>query len=497
MTSLAPQPRYPSLFEINTKVWLRRLSREAGKPVTLADIDDATLDDIARRGFDWIWLLSVWRTGAASRAVSRRNPAWQAEFRAALPDLTDDDICGSGFAISAYEVDEALGGKAALAKFRARLAARGLRLMLDFVPNHTALDHPWVRTHPDFYVQGSEQALAAAAENCCRVDTDQGPRILACGRDPNFPGWPDTLQLNYANPALQTAQMAELAAIAEQCDGVRCDMAMLLLPEVFQRSWGLVPAPFWPKAIAALRQAHRGFTFLAEAYWDLEWELQQQGFDYCYDKRLYDRLGHGDAGAIRAHLGAGLDYQDRLARFLENHDEPRAAAVFPWAQHQAAAIVTCFAPGLRFFHQGQLEGARVKVSVHLCRALAEARNADVAAFYDRLLSVLKSGGFRDGAWSLIPPQSAWDGNPTDQDFISFAWQTRDGGRYVVVVNYSDHQGQCRLRLPFAALTGRKVRLVDMMGMEVYDRDGAGLVEPGLFIDLGPWRYNVFRLEQSP
>ena len=496
MTSLAPQPRYPSLFEINTRVWLRRLSREAGKPVTLADIDDATLDDIARRGFDWIWLLSVWRTGAASRAVSRTNPAWQAEFRSVLPDLTDDDICGSGFAISAYEVDGALGGKAALAEFRARLATRGLRLMLDFVANHTALDHPWVRTHPDFYVQGSEQALAAAAENCCRVDTDQGPRLLACGRDPNFPGWPDTLQLNYANPALQAARLAELATIAEQCDGVRCDMAMLLLPEVFRRSWGLAPAPFWPKAIAAVREAHRGFTFLAEAYWDLEWELQQQGFDYCYDKRLYDRLRHGDAGAIRAHLGAGLDYQDRLARFLENHDEPRAAAALPWPQHQAAAIVTCFAPGLRFFHQGQLEGARVKVSVHLCRSQAEARNADVAAFYDRLLSVLKDDGFRDGAWSLIPPQSAWDGNPTDQDFVSFAWQTRDGGRYVVVVNYSDHQGQCRLRLPFAALTGRKVRLVDMMGKEVYDRDGTGLVEPGLFIDLGPWRYNVFRLEQS-
>jgi glycosidase len=496
MTSLAPKPRYPSLFEINTRVWLRRLSQEAGKRVTLADIDDVTLDDIARRGFDWIWLLSVWRTGAASRAVSRSNPAWQAEFRSALPDLTNDDICGSGFAISAYEVDEALGGKAALAKFRARLADRGLRLMLDFVPNHTALDHPWVRTHPDFYVQGSEQALAAASENCCRVDTDQGPRLLACGRDPNFPGWPDTLQLNYANPALQTAKLAELAKIAEQCDGVRCDMAMLLLPEVFQRSWGLTPAPFWPKAIAATRQAHRGFTFLAEAYWDLEWELQQQGFDYCYDKRLYDRLRHGDAGGIRAHLEAGLDYQDRLARFLENHDEPRAAAVFPWPRHQAAAIVTGFAPGLRFFHQGQLEGARVRVSVHLCRAPAEARNADVAAFYDRLLSVLKSDGFRDGAWSLIPPQPAWDGNPTDQDFVSFAWQTRDGGRYVVVVNYSDHQGQCRLRLPFAGLTGRKVRLVDMMGKEVYDRDGTGLVESGLFIDLGPWRYNVFRLEQS-
>src|SRR5882672_12144888 len=227
--------RYPSLYEINTRAWLCRLSQEAGKPITLADIDDATLDDLARRGFDWIWLLSVWRTGTASRAVSRGNPAWQAEFRAALPDLTEEDICGSGFAVSAYEVDETLGGRAALAALRTRLAARGLRLMLDFVPNHTALDHPWVREHPDFYVQGSEQGFAAAAGNYCRVDTDHGSCILACGRDPNFPGWPDTLQLNYANPALQTAQMAELATVAEQCDGTRCDMAMLLLPEVFHR----------------------------------------------------------------------------------------------------------------------------------------------------------------------------------------------------------------------------------------------------------------------
>ena len=472
------------LFEINTRVWLWRLSQEAGKPVTLATVDDATLDDLAHRGFDWIWLLSVWRTGAASRAVSRGNPAWQAEFRAALPDLTQDDICGSGFAISAYEVDEALGGKAALAAFRSRLATRGLRLMLDFVPNHTALDHPWTKTHPDFYVRGSDY----------RVETDQGPRILAHGRDPNFPGWPDTLQLNYAEPALQAAQMAELQTIAGQCDGVRCDMAMLVLPDVFQRTWGLASAPFWPKAIAAARDVQRGFTFMAEAYWDLEWELQQQGFDYCYDKRLYDRLRHEDAGSIRAHLGAGLDYQDGLSRFLENHDEPRAAAVFPWPRHRAAAIVTYFAPGLRFFHQGQLEGAQVRVPVHLRRAPSEARNADIVAFYDGLLAALRTGAFRHGAWSLIAPQSAWDGNPTGQDFISYAWQSANGSRYVVVVNYSDHQGQCRLRLPFDGLAGHQFRLVDVMGSEVYSRDGGELVEPGLYIDLGAWRYNVFRLD---
>jgi hypothetical protein len=487
--------RYPSLFEINTRAWLYRLSQEAGHPVTLATVDDAILDDIARRGFDWVWLLSVWRTGPASRAVSRSNPAWQAEFRAALPGLTEDDICGSGFAIGAYEVDESLGGQAALAAFRARLATRGLRLMLDFVGNHTALDHAWVASAPDFYVHGDEQALAAAPQNYCRIATAQGSRILAHGRDPNFPGWPDTLQLNYANPALQAAQMAELATIAGQCDGVRCDMAMLLLPEVFQRTWGLTAEPFWPKAIAAVREARRDFTFLAEAYWDLEWELQQRGFDYCYDKRLYDRLCHADAGAIRAHLSAGLDYQDRLARFLENHDEPRAAAIFPWPQHQAAAIVTFFAPGLRFFHQGQLEGAAVKLPMHLRRAPAEAPNAEVAAFYGRLVTVLETSDvFRDGAWSLVPPQSAWDGNPTWQDFISYAWQLPDGGRYVVVVNYSDHQGQCRLRLSFDGPVGRQFRLVDVMGSDVYLRDGSELVDPGLYIDLGPWRYNVFKLE---
>ena len=487
---MASLPRYPSLFEINTRVWLDRLSREAGRPVTLATVDDAILDGLARQGFDWIWLLSVWQTGAASRAVSRSNLAWRAEFEAALTDLTESDICGSGFAISAYEVDEALGGKAALPDFRARLAARGLRLMLDFVPNHTALDHPWVTARPDFYVQGDEQALAAAPANYHRVETDHGPRVLAHGRDPNFPGWPDTLQLNHANPELQAARTTELLAIAGQCDGLRCDMAMLVLPEVFRRSWGLTPAPFWPTAIAAVRQAHPGFTFLAEAYWDLEWELQQQGFAYCYDKRLYDRLRNADAGAIRAHLAAGLDYQDRLARFLENHDEPRAAASFPWPQHQAAAIVTYFAPGLRFFHQGQFDGARVRVPVHLRRGPVEPRDPDIAAFYDRLLTVL----FRDGAWSLIAPQPAWPGNPSSQDFISYAWRAPDGGRYLVVVNYSDHQGQCRLRLPFTGLAGGRFRLVDLMGSEVYDRDGDGLIDPGLYIDLGAWRYNVFALK---
>jgi hypothetical protein len=490
-----PPPRYPLLYEINARTWLSRLSRAAGAPLSLADIDDAALDDLQRQGFDWLWLMGVWPTGAASRALSRRDPDWRAEFQAALPDLVDDDIAGSAYAIGGYGVDPALGGAAALAALRARLAARGLRLMLDFVPNHTALDHPWVAAHPDYYVAGSAEALAASPDAYCRVATGSGERILAHGRDPNFSPWRDTLQLDYANPAVQAAQIATLEAIAGLCDGVRCDMAMLLLPEIFGRTWRVTPAPFWPAAIAAARRVRPGFVFLAEAYWDLEWQLQQQGFDYCYDKRLYDRLRAGTAGAVRAHLSAGLDYQDRLARFLENHDEPRAATSLPWPLHQAAAIVTYLSPGLRFFHQGQLDGARIRVPVHLRRAPVEPANAEIAAFYDRLLATLvEAGCFRDGAWLPIAPQPAWAGNPTWQDFIGCAWRGPGGTRAVVAVNFADRQGQCLLRVPFADLAGARLRLSDLMGAEIYERAGDALRDPGLYVDLGPWRYNVFRLE---
>ncbi len=484
---------YPSLLQINTRVWLRQLSQTAGRRITLSDIDDAVFDGWAERGFDWIWLLSVWQTGAAGRAVSRANPDWRAEFKRVLPDLTEDDICGSGFAITAYSVNDALGGEPGLAQFRSKLSARGIRLMLDFVPNHTAPDHPWVRTNPDYYVPGDDGAFAATPGNYLRVETDHGTRLLAHGRDPNYPGWPDTLQLNYANPDLQAAQLRELVAISEHCDGVRCDMAMLLLPEIFERTWGLHAAPFWPKAIAAVRE-QKTFTFAAEVYWDLEWTLQQQGFDYCYDKRLYDRLREENAGTVRNHLRADLAYQTKLIRFLENHDEPRAASQFPWPRHRAAAAITFFSPGLRFFQHGQFEGARVRVPVHLCRGPVEPANADIAAFYKLLLSVLKTQTvLRDGAWSLIDPLPAWDGNGSHDNFVACVWSNQDS-RLCLVVNFADSRGQSRLRLPFPDLAGRSIQLRDMMGSEIYQRDGSEMVGAGLFVDHAPWQVNLFQLD---
>ncbi|MFO0928643.1 MAG: alpha-amylase family glycosyl hydrolase [Gemmataceae bacterium] len=487
-----PAPRYPSLYQVNTRVWLTDLSRRLGWRATLDDVPNADLDRLARLGFNWVWLLSVWQTGSAGRDVSRRHPDWRKEYEETLSDLTEDDIGGSGFAITGYTVSPALGGDAALARFRQRLAERNLRLMLDFVPNHTGLDHSWVDRHPEYYITGTEDDLARQPDNYIRLRSRGGDRVFAHGRDPYFPGWPDTLQLNYANHAVQDAMIAELAKVASQCDGVRCDMAMLVLPDVFAHTWGRQAEAFWPRAIAHVRSRAPSFKLMAEVYWDREYQLQQLGFDYTYDKRLYDRLREGKARPVHDHFVAGLDFQRKLARFVENHDEPRATTAFSPEMYPAAAVVTYLAPGLRFFHQGQLDGRRKRISPHLVRGPDEPVDRAVREFYDALLAVLQRPAVREGDWRLVECAPAWDGNPTWDDFLAFSWRLGDE-RLLAVVNYAAHPSQCYARPGYLELHGRTWQLEDLLGTARYERSGDEMAGRGLYLDLAPWQAQVFAL----
>jgi hypothetical protein len=489
-----PHPRYPSLYQVNTRVRLSELSAALGRPATLDDVTDAELDQLAGDGFDLVWFLGVWQTGEAARRVSASNPEWIAEYHRVLPDFQEADVSGSCFAVRDYHVHSDFGGDEALARLRERLRQRGLRLVLDFVPNHVAPDHRWVDEHPDFFVEGSEEQLFAEPQNYTRLDTPGGSRILAYGRDPYFSGWPDTLQLNYGSRALQDALLGELKRIACLCDGVRCDMAMLVLPEIFERTWGIATQPFWPRVTAEVHAHHPGFLFLAEVYWDLEWALQQQGFDYTYDKRLYDRLVHGLARPAREHLLAGLDFQDHLARFLENHDEPRAAATFSPEAHRAAAVITFLTPGLRFFHQGQRQGKRVRIPTHLGRGPVETPDADIARFYEGLLACLRDPAFRDGHWQLLEARPAWEGNGSNEAFVAFSWSGPEDLRRLVAVNYAPHQSQCYLSIPWGDLAGRSWRLQDRLGEADYERDGDSLATQGFYLDMPPWGYHVFELQ---
>ena len=488
-------PRYPTLYEINTWVWLWDLRRKYGNSVDLGSVPAAEWDAISAYGFDAVWLMGVWERSPASAAIANQNQVLVDDFRRALPDFRPDDNVGSAYAVRRYVVDEHLGGPKGLSSARKELAKRGLRLLLDFVPNHVAPDHPWAIEHPEHFIQGS----ADDARNDPASYLDIHGNVYACGRDPYFPAWQDVLQLNAFAPGLRQAATATLFDIAAQCDGVRCDMAMLLLNSVFQRTWGTRAGPVpqtehWTDVIPATKKAHPDFLFIAEAYWDLEWELQQKGFDFCYDKRLYDRLVHDNAEDVRLHLCADLPYQEKLLRFIENHDEPRAAATFSPEKARAAAVTVATLTGARLFHDGQFQGRKVRLPVFLGRRPDEPADPQLQAFYKDLLKAIDAPAFRDGQWSLCQC-TGWPDNSSYQKLVAWCWIKGDD-RYLILVNLSDSDVQARVQVPWSDLRGKTWRLKDALSDASYDRDGDDMAGPGLYVELGAWHYNLFQCTET-
>jgi hypothetical protein len=493
-------PARPVIYEVNTAIWLADLSRAAGRRVTLADVPEPAWDAVTPDGTDAVWLMGVWERSPAGLALANANAGLQDSFRSALPDLRPDDVIGSPYCVRRYVADESFGGPAGLAAARAALAGRGIRLILDYVPNHVAPDHPWLSSHPELFINGGESDVRAEPSGWLRV----GDRVLAHGRDPYFPAWPDVVQLNAFSPAMRAATAHTLADIAGQCDGIRCDMAMLLTNQVFAKTWGGHAGPepaeeFWPAVIAGLREQHPQTVLIAEAYWDMEWTLQQQGFGFCYDKRLYDRIVGGDTAGVRDHLRAGLDYQSRLLRFLENHDEPRLAGVLPGSAGRAAAVAIATLPGATLWHEGQFEGRRVHPPVFLSRRPAESPDTALAQWYRRLLATVAGQRVRSGRWRLLEA-AGWADNDSCRNLLAWSWDGADGDRpHVVVVNLAGLPAQGRIPLGSAdfggaGLAGRGWRLTDLLDGRVFERDGGELAAAGLYVDLPPWGCHLLSLE---
>jgi hypothetical protein len=495
------------IYEVNTAIWLSDLSRAAGRRVTLADVPASAWDEVTPGGIDAVWLMGVWERSPAGLELANANEGLQASFREALPDLRPDDVIGSPYCVRQYVVDASFGGPRALAEARAVLAARGIRLLLDYVPNHVAPDHPWVTSHPELFVNGDEADIEAEPAAWVRATG----HILAHGRDPYFPPWPDVVQLDAFSPALRAATAATLTDIAAQCDGIRCDMAMLMLNQVFAKTWGGRTGPepaeeFWPAVIAELRRAQPQTVLIAEAYWDMEWTLQQQGFDFCYDKRLYDRILDGSPPATRGHLLADLDYQAGLLRFLENHDEPRIADRLPLVLERPAAVAIATLPGATMWHEGQFEGRRVRPPVFLQRRPDEPPDEELAAWYRHLVATVADQGVRTGDWQLLEA-AGWPDNQTCDNLIAWSWtpDPSDGddgtggdglARHVIVVNLSAAPAQARIALPWPDLPGRDWRLTDLLSAEEFDRDGGELTEPGLFVDMGPGQSYLLAMTEA-
>ena len=489
--------QHPLLYQINTRCWLADLSAQHKRAITLATVPDTEFQFWQKSGFTHIWLMGVWTTGAHARDIALKHPDLRRDYDVVLPGWTDADVAGSPYSIADYVVPKALGGDEELKKFRAKLNKLGMKLILDFVPNHLGLDHPWVSAQPELFVQSPKQSDGTFA-----VKTATGTRWIANGKDPYFAPWTDVAQLDYRRVATRTAMRKLLVSLAAKCDGVRCDMAMLMLNDVFAKTWAHLPTDtpslaneFWPDAIKEAKQAQPGFIFMAEVYWGLEGRLQSLGFDYTYDKALYDDLiERHSAEAQRKLLTHPPDYVARSIHFLENHDEPRVAAKLSPPENHAAALAILGLPGMRFLHEGQLTGARIKMPVQLGRRPVEPEQAEIKAAYEKLLATLKKTLVGQGAGQILAPHPAWDGNPTHQNFIVVQWQGNGPEFDLVVVNLAWHASQCYVPLPVVGLAERNWAMRDLLSGERYERVGSDLAQQGLYLELPGYGAQMFHFE---
>ena len=481
------------LFQINTRQLVRRVGDGLGRSATLADVPDSLIAQWAELGYEAVWLMGAWTTGDVGRHVSATDPMFTAHHGGVLPDWTEADVVGSPYAVADYRVSPDFGGPEAMAGLRQRLAAAGLSLILDFVPNHTARDHGWVGTHPDGYVHGP----AVLAHEQPHAYAEIGDRAIAFGRDPFFPSWKDTFQLDYRSPSTRQRMVDTLLSIADQCDGVRCDMAMLVLSDVFERTWGPSGAgaegEFWAQAIDAVHDRHPGFRFMAEAYWGLEGRLRLLGFDFTYNKEVYDDFVDRNLHGLRHHLSHPESLSGSV-QFLENHDEPRAASALPDPGFRRAATALMVAlPGVRLIHDGQSEARRTRHSIHLRRRLDEAVDGDEQAFFDALLPAVEASAIGRGRWQVLESWPTWAQDDSHQSIFAILWDADDGGRDLVVVNLASGTSEANLPIRFTGVAGRSWSIDDRLSDERYVRDGSAMSSDGLFVRLRPYQAQIFAM----
>ncbi len=489
----------PHLYEIHAWPWLEGLSRRSGRPVTLGTVPDEQWDLLVRRGIDLVYLMGLWRRSPRGREIARADAALCERYSEALPGWRVRDVVGSAFCITGYEIDPHLGTLDELGLLRRHLHERGMQLVVDFIPNHVAFDHPWIEQHPERFVAGTDELYRADPTAYRAIESPSGEvRIIACATDPYFPPWLDVAQLDYSRADTRAAMLAEISRLAELADGARCDMAMLVLSDVFARTWaGRVPSEpagqpeFW----AQVRAAVPGFLLLAECYWDTEWRLQQLGFDFTYDKRLYDRLLHGPMESVRGHLRAAPDYQARSARFVENHDEPRSVKAFG-SRVSAAAVTIATLPGLRFFHDGQFEGRRIRLPVQLGVDPVEPIDEALAAFYERLLRLANDALLHTGEWRLLEVREV---DHTSAQLIAWRWKDEAGDLRIIVVNPSEHEAQGRVDIGGDLPEGpgdEEVGFQDLLDGRTYSWSRADLIDRGLHVLLERGQAHVFAVSRD-
>jgi len=485
------------LYEINTRVWIHRFSNEK-KRCKMGCIPESYWDELAEQGIDLVWLMGIWSTNKEIIGKCCFEEYLTKSYRHALKDWETKDVIGSPFAIEMYSIDQMLGSLTHLESLKELLNSKGIKLILDFVPNHFSAGSKLVYSDPDIFLQADEEMYKR--DPYTYFIPENQSRIFAHGRDPFFPAWQDTIQVNYFSKIAREYMIETLESLTKYCDGVRCDMAMLSLNNIFYNTWGGAlsrfgfqkpETEFWYEAINRVKSKRNDFIFIAEAYWDLEWQLQQLGFDFTYDKKLTDRLLGAPVYSIRDHLKADEDYQKKSVRFIENHDEERAILQFGKEKSKAAAVVISTIQGMKFYLDGQFEGKKIKLPVQLGKEPQEPIIKDIQEFYSKLLLITKDEIFKSGYWELLEALPASVNNFSYQNILAWEWKL-NSERRVIIINYSTQIAQCRLKLNVIGYQEELV-LSDLLNDQSYLRSAEEINKIGLFIDLKPYQSHIFSI----
>lgn len=491
----------PHLIEINVRLWLWELSKIYNRPIKLGTIPDFEWEQLRKLGFDYVWLMGIWEVSSQGRKTKALEPSLTTSYSKALPGWSKDDIVGSPYSIYSYRINPEIGKEADLKKVLKTMHKRDLRLILDFVPNHLSFDNPWVEANSDLFVQADENIYHKNPELFFNVEVNGKVLHIAHGRDPYFPSWTDTAQLNYFNIETRNKMKKILQNIAASCDGVRCDMAMLCLNDVHEQVWGWLlnkkgffkpKVEFWSEVTKKIKEIYHDFIFIAEVYWNMEWQLQQLGFDYTYDKTLYDRLRFGRAEEINEHLKALPYYQQRSLRFIENHDEERSYKAFGNKKGLAAAIIASTVPGMRMIHHGQMEGKKTRLPVQLLHTKDDYVQKDILIFYKSLLDIVNIPVFHTGKWRLLEVKSAWVNNNSFKNYLAWEWSNKVNTIYVIT-NYSEFRAQCRVQILDLTHQGTQVKFKDLLNKEMYISNCNEITELGLFVDLGGFESHILQI----
>jgi hypothetical protein len=493
------------IYEVDIRELFYRFKSNISSIKNLNHIPDTFFTELKRIGVKYIWLIGIYEQSKTGKKLAFELQELHSKYMECLSDWTKKDIAASPYAIKKYEIAREFGGIKAYRIFRKKLKEKfDIGIILDFIPNHVALDNSIVEKHPEYFIRVNEPIPPERSKNYFKKTTETGNIFLAHGKDPFSPVWKDTLQLDYRSKAVQKYMTKEVVKLSELCDGLRCDMSMLILSEVFNSNWKDYPLPsdivpsgkeFWCDAISTVRNLNPKFLFIAEVYWDKEKIMLDLGFDYVYDKKLYDCLTQYNCPRLREYIQHTFSFEKGRLVFLENHDEQRAASILPREKYYACAVLNYSLPSVKLLHEGQLEGRKIPHALQLLRIQPEKINVEIYQFYRTLFDVIHKSAIKNGYFRALNPLPAWERSPSYQNFIIYFYENDKLEKDLVVVNFSGYQSQCRVKIESFDLIGHEFIIEDRLSDQKYQRSGNEMFYDGLFLELMPYQAQIFQFRK--